>query len=242
MVPQRKSLPQAVPSSICERKRKHANRYPPKSATRLLRWVAEGRDVFAAEHHDEQSALVVSNCRTRGISRRETYVGAAVVVDRGLGHHRVATKSMLARTILLVAFVISGLDRNRLAKSNEGIVSSSRLCRMRPPISLLSSENRCNVLLELGLAEGRSVGLQDCQHLCSCRQLGVATYGNQDELGLSTAEGLEGAPVAEHDLAGLDDKGKLGADVLGLGFGLLDSHCDGLIRLMRRRVENGFGR
>jgi len=48
-----------------------------------------------------------------------------------------------------------------------------------------------NVLLKLGLAEGRGVG------------------SNEDELGLAGAEGLEGAAVAEDDLAGLDNKGKL---------------------------------
>lgn len=68
---------------------------------------AEGPDVLAAENHDEQSAPAVSVCRTRAVSWWKTYVGAAVVVDRGLGHHR--------------------------------------------------------VVLELGLAEGRGVGLQDCQ-------------------------------------------------------------------------------
>lgn len=47
------------------------------------------------------------------------------------------------------------------------------------------------VVLELRLAERRSVGR------------------DEDELGLAGAEGLEGAAVAEDDLAGLDDKGEL---------------------------------
>lgn len=48
-----------------------------------------------------------------------------------------------------------------------------------------------NVLLELGLAEGRGVGR------------------DEDELGLAAAEGLQGAAVTKNDLARLDDEGKL---------------------------------
>jgi hypothetical protein len=35
------------------------------------------------------------------------------------------------------------------------------------------------------------------------------TYRNEDELGLAAAERLEGALVAQHNLARLDDEGKL---------------------------------
>jgi hypothetical protein len=47
------------------------------------------------------------------------------------------------------------------------------------------------VVLELRLPEGRSVG------------------SDEDELRLASPEGLEGAAVAEDDLAGLDHKGEL---------------------------------
>jgi hypothetical protein len=60
------------------------------------------------------------------------------------------------------------------------------------PVHLLVQSHRgCHVLLELRLAEGRGVG------------------GNEDELGLAAAKGLEGAPVAQHNLARLDDEGEL---------------------------------
>ena len=35
------------------------------------------------------------------------------------------------------------------------------------------------------------------------------TYGDEDELGLAAAERLQGALVAQHNLARLDDEGKL---------------------------------
>lgn len=39
--------------------------------------------------------------------------------------------------------------------------------------------------------------------------MSAATYSNEDELGLSAPESLQGAPVAQHNLARLDDEGKL---------------------------------
>ena len=55
----------------------------------------------------------------------------------------------------------------------------------------LASGRWFNVLLELALAERGGIG------------------GDQDELRLAGADGLEGAPVPQHNLAGLDDQGKL---------------------------------
>lgn len=75
----------------------------------------------------------------------------------------------------------------------------------------------------------------------------AATYRDKDQLGLAAAEGLQGAPVAQHNLARLDDEGKLffvlvrngqkipkiktdlGANGLGVGLGLLGGHCDGSV-------------
>lgn len=42
----------------------------------------------------------------------------------------------------------------------------------------------------------------------SHRQM-TTTYGDENELGLAAAEGLESAPVAQHNLARLDDEGEL---------------------------------
>lgn len=40
-------------------------------------------------------------------------------------------------------------------------------------------------------------------------QIRIATHGDEDELRLAGAQGLQGAPVAEDDLTRLDDEGKL---------------------------------
>ena len=89
------------------------------------------------------------------------------------------------------------------------------------------------------------LALNDSQHAVSLAIDGAETHGNEDELRLAAAEGLQGAPVAQHDLARLDDEGKLllllakrsttspggrtdlGADRLGVVLGLLGGHCDG---------------
>ena len=91
------------------------------------------------------------------------------------------------------------------------------------------------------------LALNDSQHAVSRHRWCTETHGDEDELRLAAAEGLQGAPVAQHNLARLDDEGKLlllllakritsspggrtdlGADGLGVGLGLLDGHCDGL--------------
>jgi hypothetical protein len=89
------------------------------------------------------------------------------------------------------------------------------------------------------------------------RRRGIA-YGNEDELGLAAAEGLQGAAVAQHNLTRLEDEGKLlsvlakkqqvvetktdlGADGLRIRLGLLGGHCDGTWLVKRRRVEMAPG-
>ena len=77
------------------------------------------------------------------------------------------------------------------------------------------------VVLKFGLAERGCVA-------CSCRSVSVISHGwtsdrkrtgNDDELGLSGTESLEGRLVSEHVLAGLHNKRE--ARVNGVGSGLL---------------------
>lgn len=83
--------------------------------------------------------------------------------------------------------------------------------------------------------------------MSSCRRISAETYRDEDQLGLAAAESLQGAAVAQHNLARLDDEGKLftvsvkhdqrllqietdlGANGLGVGLGLLGGHCDGSV-------------
>ncbi len=90
------------------------------------------------------------------------------------------------------------------------------------------------------------LALNDSQHAVTRHRWCTETHGDEDELRLAAAESLQGAPVAQHNLARLDDEGKLllllakstttspggktdlGADGLGVGLGLLGGHCDGV--------------
>ena len=96
------------------------------------------------------------------------------------------------------------------------------------------------------------LALNDSQHAVSRHRWCTETHGDENELRLAAAESLQGAPVAQHNLARLDDEGKLllllakrtttsptgrtdlGADGLGVGLGLLGGHCDGLVLVKER--------
>ena len=109
----------------------------------------------------------------------------------------------------------------------------------------ITEKPRCHVLLELRLAQRGSVGLKNVSIRVFTLTFRRKTYSNKNELGLAAAESLEGAAVAQDDLARLDDEGKLfttsvtapwaeleagdanlSTNGLGFGLGLLGGHCD----------------
>lgn len=118
------------------RNSKHENGYPPKSATRLLLWVDRQtwHYVFAARNNEQEIHDTIRLENQAESKRGQTYVGTAVVVHRGLGHHRVAAHPRQLRTMVpILAFQISGIDRTR--KSGVGRLATLRRYCRRAPVS-----------------------------------------------------------------------------------------------------------
>ncbi len=109
------------------------------------------------------------------------------------------------------------------------------------PISLLPRGYGCHILLELGLAEGRSVGLLGVSVWVSRRRLGAKTYRDEDQLGLAAAESLEGALVAQHNLARLDDEGKLYLMLVGMPGETGERRCGPWCRWTEPRTWTSWG-